>query len=368
MPGPGPTRPSCPGIWATPCTRSGPGTRSSPWPGATAAAGGHTPGQPRPGAPEAPARPGAGDTLFLPRGAHGHQLLLCPGGLLRPGLAARYPFISTGEIGRSVMGRPLWPPGSGGRTQPGFLQRLPPRQRVDMHPPAAEIRRGALRRLRLRRAHILPQRRGDTGLRLHYIAPAVNPDGMDLPPESCRAGSITGRPWASPPTTPPIPSPGLEGQHPGSGPESPIPRRLGTGQGYQIRQGTVSPAPADFVGSAPLSAPEARAMYDFTLAPGPGPHSGLPHPGQGHILEIPGPGAAGGQGYRRDLRRRLRLHRRGHPLCLRLRRLQGLVHPGFPPPRYTIEAGQGLNPLPLSQFDSIYRDNLGILTMASLVT
>ena len=33
----------------------------------------------------------------------------------------------------------------------------------------------------------------------------------------------------------------------------------------------------------------------------------------------------------------------------------------FRRPGYTIEVGTGENPLPLSQFDEIYRDNLGIL-------
>ena len=32
-------------------------------------------------------------------------------------------------------------------------------------------------------------------------------------------------------------------------------------------------------------------------------------------------------------------------------------------PGYTIEVGLGENPLPLSQFDEIYRKNLGILTL-----
>ena len=32
-------------------------------------------------------------------------------------------------------------------------------------------------------------------------------------------------------------------------------------------------------------------------------------------------------------------------------------------PGYTIEAGLGQNPLPVSQFDEIYRDNLGILVL-----
>lgn len=38
----------------------------------------------------------------------------------------------------------------------------------------------------------------------------------------------------------------------------------------------------------------------------------------------------------------------------------------FRRPGYTIEAGSGINPLPLSQFDEIYRDNLGILVTAAI--
>ena len=33
-------------------------------------------------------------------------------------------------------------------------------------------------------------------------------------------------------------------------------------------------------------------------------------------------------------------------------------------PGYTIEAGIGINPLPLEQFDEIYSDNLGLLVTA----
>lgn len=40
----------------------------------------------------------------------------------------------------------------------------------------------------------------------------------------------------------------------------------------------------------------------------------------------------------------------------------------FNRPGYTIEAGHGVNPLPISQFDDIYEDNLGILTLGALVT
>lgn len=34
---------------------------------------------------------------------------------------------------------------------------------------------------------------------------------------------------------------------------------------------------------------------------------------------------------------------------------------------YTIEAGLGENPLPISQFDEIYRDNIGILVLGAVL-
>ena len=38
----------------------------------------------------------------------------------------------------------------------------------------------------------------------------------------------------------------------------------------------------------------------------------------------------------------------------------------FRRPGFTVEAGLGENPLPLSQFPTIYRDNLGIFTTAAM--
>ena len=39
----------------------------------------------------------------------------------------------------------------------------------------------------------------------------------------------------------------------------------------------------------------------------------------------------------------------------------------FDLPGYTIEAGQGTNPLPLTDFDAIYRENLPVLVQAALL-
>ena len=39
----------------------------------------------------------------------------------------------------------------------------------------------------------------------------------------------------------------------------------------------------------------------------------------------------------------------------------------FNKPGYTIEAGIGINPLPISQFDEIYNDNIGILILGAIL-
>ena len=42
--------------------------------------------------------------------------------------------------------------------------------------------------------------------------------------------------------------------------------------------------------------------------------------------------------------------------------IQNYSRPGF-----TVEAGEGENPLPISQFDEIYRDNIGILVLGMVL-
>lgn len=36
-------------------------------------------------------------------------------------------------------------------------------------------------------------------------------------------------------------------------------------------------------------------------------------------------------------------------------------------PGYTVETGRGVNPLPISQFEKIYNDNLGILILGAVL-
>ena len=136
----------------------------------------------------------------------------------------------------------------------------------------------------------------------------------------------------------------------------------------KFSQGITSPAPADYVGSAVLSAPEAVAMYDYTLALDPALI--LAYHTQGRViywkyLDMEPPNArniagtfSAVSGYAVE----------DTPYASGFAGYKDWFIQDFDRPGYTIEAGQGVNPLPISQFDNIYRDNLGILTMAALVT
>ncbi len=131
-------------------------------------------------------------------------------------------------------------------------------------------------------------------------------------------------------------------------------------------QGFDRPAPRDYVGRAPLNQPESRALAGYTEYID--PELVLAYHSQGKeiywtFLDYEVPGA--------------------RELGERFARVSGyaLTEPApessfagykdwfiqaFRRPGYTIEVGQGQNPLPLEQFDEIYRDNLGILVNAAM--
>lgn len=129
----------------------------------------------------------------------------------------------------------------------------------------------------------------------------------------------------------------------------------------KYEQGFNRPAPRDFVGYGPLTAPESVALYNFTL--------------------------------RHNFSLMITYHTQGRVIYYQYQDLEpassqeianlfGKIS-GYSPeevpynssfagykdwfilyyrrPGFTIETGIGENPLPISQFDSIYRENLGIL-------
>ena len=128
-------------------------------------------------------------------------------------------------------------------------------------------------------------------------------------------------------------------------------------------QGFTSPAPRDFVGFGPLTEPESLGLYNFTLL-----HNFsliLAYHTQGKEIywqflnyatekaEEIGEIFADVSGYRLA----------EVPFASSFAGYKDWFLQEYRRPGYTIEAGIGQNPLPISQFDEIYRDNLGILVL-----
>lgn len=285
------------------------------------------------------------------------------------GLAARYPFISTGEIGKSVMGRPLWRM-SLGWGENRVLYNASHHANEWICTPVLLKFTEELAAAYAAGERIFSISAGELlDYAAIYIIPAVNPDGIDLVTGELQSGEYYSSAQRIGANYPAFPFPdGWKANIRGVDLNLQYPAGWEQAKENKFGQGIVSPAPADYVGSGPLVAPEARAMYDFTLALDPALI--LAYHTQGEVIywkfldyepensrNIAGtlsavsgyavedtPYASGFAGYKDWF-------------------IQDFNRPG-----YTIEAGLGVNPLPLSQFAQIYRDNLGILTMAALVT
>ena len=285
------------------------------------------------------------------------------------GLCARYPFLRSGRIGQSVMGRPLWSLTLGTGENRVLYNGCHHANEWITTPlllcwaeelAAAYAMGGALFDVEaaeiLRYASIC-------------LVPALNPDGMDLVTGELSGGEFYRAARAIALRYPRFPFPdGWKANIQGIDLNLQYPAGWEQARENKFAQGIVSPAPADYVGSAPLTAPEARALYAFTLRYDPALvlayHTqgeviywrfGDYEPPQGRILaelfsQLSGylvedvPFVSGFAGYKDWF-------------------LQDFDRPGF-----TIEAGRGVNPLPLSAFPGIYERNRGILTMAALVT
>lgn len=133
----------------------------------------------------------------------------------------------------------------------------------------------------------------------------------------------------------------------------------------KFSQGFNRPAPRDYVGRAPFSQREARALAQYTEEVD--PDLVLAYHTQGKAIywqfrdyQVSGAreladAFAGASGYAVE----------NTPYESSFAGYKDWFIQNFRRPGFTIEAGSGKNPLPLQQFDEIYKDNLGILVTAA---
>lgn len=278
------------------------------------------------------------------------------------GLTVRYPFFTSAAVGRSVMGKPLCVLrcGRGGKeifynaahhanewlTTPVLLKFA--EDYGDSYASGGEL--GGVLAAELFRAYSL------------YLLPMVNPDGVDLVTGLLHAGGYYNSALRLSQRYPEIPFPdGWKANIAGVDLNLQYPANWEEAKRIKYEQGFTSPAPRDFVGSAPLTAPESYAVYDFTRR-----HDfrlTLSYHSQGRliywkyldyeparsrqIVEFFG----GVSGYAVE----------ETPYASGFAGYKDWFIATFDRPGYTIEVGVGQNPLPLQQFPEIYRENLGIL-------
>ncbi len=281
------------------------------------------------------------------------------------GLAARYPFVDLGEAGKSEMGKPIYVLSMGSGTGRAFFNAA--------HHANEWITTPLLLKYveELAKAFVndgmifsRPAKKLLDDARLS-VAPAVDPDGIDLVTGALTSGAYYQRAVSIGRDYPEIPFPkGWKANIIGTDLNLQYPAAWDIAKTIKYSQGFVSPAPRDFVGSAPLSSKESRAIYEYTLQFS--PDITLSYHTQGNTIywkyldyEPAGSRAlaeqfAAASGYTFE----------ETPYASGFAGYKDWYIENFQRPGYTIECGYGTNPLPLDQFDDIYRANIGILTLA----
>lgn len=280
------------------------------------------------------------------------------------GIIARYPFITSSSIGRSVMGRPLYTLKIGtGPVRVYYSASIHANEWITTPVLMRFIEQYAKAYVNGGSIFSVPARELYSGVTL-YITPMLNPDGVDLVAGYLNSGRYytQARTIAQRYLNVRFPE-GWKANINGVDLNLQFPAGWENAREIKYAQGYTTPAPRDFVGYAPLTEPEAQAIFDFTQNLSPAlilayhtqgeiiywkfsdyepPRSReigeLMSRASGYLLELT-PESSGYAGYKDWF-------------------IQDLNRPG-----YTIECGVGTSPLPLSQFEEIYRDNLGILVL-----
>ena len=289
-------------------------------------------------------------------------------GYVMDGLPARYPgMVAASVFGRSAAGEPLWELTLGeGRRRVLFTAAhhanewitAPVLLRFAEELLAAAATGGSV--LSVPAEEILLRAR-------ITLVPVVNPDGVDVVTRARPGGENWDRAEAIAAPWPRIPFPdGWKANLQGVDLNLQYPALWEAARAVKEAEGYTFPAPRDYVGPAPLSAPESFSLARLTRRLD--PDLVLAYHTQGEVIytgfqgvEPAGSRELGEQfaavsGYRVE----------SAPEESSYAGFKDWFIQDFGRPGFTVEAGSGQNPLPIADFEEIYHRNRGILVIAAL--
>lgn len=132
-------------------------------------------------------------------------------------------------------------------------------------------------------------------------------------------------------------------------------------------QGFNKPAPRDFVGYGSLTEPEALAIYNFTLSHDFKLTISYHTQGQEIYWNFQNINPPNGYEIGRKFANASGYSLTDVPYNSSFAGFKDWFIQTYNRPGYTIEAGIGENPLPISQFNEIYNDNLSILILGAIL-
>ncbi|MBP3284167.1 MAG: peptidoglycan-binding protein [Clostridia bacterium] len=281
-----------------------------------------------------------------------------------------YPFLTLGSMGESVRGKDLFYMrlGTGTQREVFYSAAIHANEWITAGVMLKFIENYSLAYVEYRRIGTIDIRNLFQTASI-YIEPLCNPDGVDLVTGAIKLGSetyLSAQALANNYPNLPFPN-GWKANIRGVDLNLQFPAGWEQAREIKFGQGYTKPGPRDYVGARPLNQPESLAMYEFTLA-----HDFrliLAYHTQGRVIYwqyqdyVPENSREIGELFARMTGYRLETT----PFASGFAGYKDWFIQNYNRQGYTFEVGLGVNPLPLSQFNQIYRENEGVLVTAATV-